>query len=120
MKNKDKCKPMQPSMMCQTRVLHVIGPNGTLNATRLERMLHTSITFDLVERREWEEDRGLKCVELTFCSIEGHSRQAKKCVKENMKQIGEYTNCRIRYGPDPCDPTSGELWNGVPYSGARV
>ncbi|KAF8863127.1 hypothetical protein BDZ45DRAFT_738457 [Acephala macrosclerotiorum] len=58
MENRDKRKPMQPSIMHQIRFLHVIGPNETLNAEKLKNILHTLITFDLVKRWEWAEDEG--------------------------------------------------------------
>ncbi|KAE8447767.1 hypothetical protein EG329_010161 [Mollisiaceae sp. DMI_Dod_QoI] len=53
--NIDKCKPMQQTMLYQTRVLHIIGPDESLDADKLEDLLHAHITFRLVGRQEWKE-----------------------------------------------------------------
>jgi hypothetical protein len=117
MPNRDTCRAMHVDMMYQSRVLKVFGPEHLLSLDSLLDKLHQYMIFDLVECPEWTEREGIKCVELTFGSIEGQSRQAKRLIKiEGMKR-GSYSQFWTLYERDPCDPNSGISWNGHNYRG---
>lgn len=115
--NRDTCRAMLPAMLYQSRVLKVFGPSHLLSADSLLDKLHQYMVFDLVEHREWRHREGVTCIELTFGSIEGQSRQAKRLIQiEGMKR-GPYSQFWTRYEFDPCDPASGNRWNGHRYPG---
>lgn len=109
--NRDKVKPLPEQY--QSRVLIITMPADYDSQLLVSDIYHYGVVFTLVELNEEIQRDGTKEVTLAFGSIIGQSRQVVKAFKTMASDPGSpYYACRVRYGDDTCDPSSGAQWNG--------
>jgi hypothetical protein len=103
--NRDRCCPVGPQEQQQSRVLRIAGPESITSAEGMENLFRKSgIKFDLVDLKEWLIGEEQMIAELSFSSILGQSRAAKKCFHEYLKFMEWEPYFKIWYATDPCEP----------------
>jgi hypothetical protein len=105
--NRNKFPPVHESKMHQTRNLQIWGPADKLVSADIKAMFRVYLKYELVAQKEWlQHDGNIRVIELSFASILGQSRQARKCFLANVKAGNVDSSLHISFSPDMCDPAS--------------